>query len=46
MHEHNYRVIDLMKWLDRDGDMSVSRQEFKRGMMVIKGGGGVSSERD
>ncbi|XP_061165130.1 leucine-rich repeat-containing protein 74A-like [Saccostrea echinata] len=36
MHEHNYRVIDLMKWLDKDGDMSVSREEFKRGMMVAE----------
>lgn len=34
MSEHNYRVIDLMKWLDKDGSMSVSRDEFKRGMMV------------
>lgn len=43
MSEHNYRVIDLMKWLDKDGSMSVSREEFKRGMMVsIKRGMMVS----
>lgn len=43
MSEHNYRVIDLMKWLDKDGSMSVSRDEFKRGMMVsIKRGMMVS----
>ena len=34
MHDNNYRVIDLMKWLDKDGSMSVSRAEFKHGMMV------------
>ena len=34
MNEHNYRVIALMKWLDKDGSMSVSREEFKRGMIV------------
>lgn len=34
MHENNYRVIDLMKWLDKDGSMSVSRDEFKQGMKV------------
>nr|XP_011456611.2 leucine-rich repeat-containing protein 74A isoform X3 [Crassostrea gigas]XP_034299847.1 leucine-rich repeat-containing protein 74A isoform X3 [Crassostrea gigas] len=36
MSEHNYRVIDLMKWLDKDGSMSVSRDEFKRGMMTAE----------
>ena len=34
MHDNNYRVIDLMKWLDKDGSMSVSRAEFKQGMLV------------
>nr|XP_022321253.1 leucine-rich repeat-containing protein 74B-like isoform X3 [Crassostrea virginica] len=36
MNEHNYRVIDLMKWLDKDGSMSVSREEFKRGMITAE----------
>ena len=34
MSDNNYRVIDLMKWLDKDGSMSVSRAEFKKGMLV------------
>jgi len=34
MQENNYRVIDLMKWLDKDNSMSVSRAEFKQGMIV------------
>ena len=34
MHDNNYRVIDLMKWLDKDNSMSVSRSEFKHGMIV------------
>lgn len=43
MSEYNYWVIDLMKWLDKDGSMSVSREEFKWGMMVsIKWGMMVS----
>ncbi|XP_076071350.1 uncharacterized protein LOC143042772 [Mytilus galloprovincialis] len=36
MHENNYRVIDLMKWLDKDGSMSVSRDEFKQGMKTAQ----------
>lgn len=34
MYDNNYRVIDLMKWLDKDNSMSVSRSEFKQGMKV------------
>ncbi|KAJ8298301.1 hypothetical protein KUTeg_024832, partial [Tegillarca granosa] len=36
MHENNYRVIDLMKWLDKDGSMSISREEFKKGMLTAE----------
>ncbi|KAK3100337.1 hypothetical protein FSP39_018335 [Pinctada imbricata] len=36
MHDNNYRVIDLMKWLDKDGSMSVSRSEFKHGMITAE----------
>ncbi|OWF48961.1 hypothetical protein KP79_PYT12430 [Mizuhopecten yessoensis] len=36
MSDNNYRVIDLMKWLDKDNSMSVSRDEFKKGMITAE----------
>ncbi|XP_069131135.1 leucine-rich repeat-containing protein 74A-like isoform X2 [Argopecten irradians] len=36
MSDNNYRVIDLMKWLDKDGSMSISRDEFKKGMITAE----------
>jgi predicted GNAT superfamily acetyltransferase len=34
MHDKGYRVIDLLKRLDKDRSMSVDRQEFKMGLVV------------
>ena len=34
MQDTGYRVIDLMKRLDKDRSLSVDRQEFKMGLMV------------
>ncbi|XP_060084078.1 leucine-rich repeat-containing protein 74A-like [Ylistrum balloti] len=36
MSDNNYRVIDLMKWLDKDNSMSISRDEFKKGMITAE----------
>lgn len=35
MQDQGYRVIDLLKRLDKDRSFSVDRQEFKLGLMVI-----------
>ena len=34
MQETGYRVIDLMKRLDKDRSLSVDRNEFKKGLTV------------
>jgi hypothetical protein len=34
MQDQGYRVIDLLKRLDKDRSFSVDRQEFKLGLMV------------
>ena len=34
MQDAGYRVIDLMKRLDKDRSLSVDREEFKQGLMV------------
>lgn len=34
MQDEGYRVIDLLKKLDKDRSFSVDRQEFKLGLMV------------
>ena len=34
MHDKGYRVIDLLKRLDKDRSMSVDRTEFKMGLVV------------
>ncbi|XP_052792938.1 leucine-rich repeat-containing protein 74B-like isoform X2 [Mya arenaria] len=36
MHDEGYRVIDLLKKWDKDGNFSVDREEFKRGFQEIK----------
>ena len=36
MQDQGYRVIDLLKKLDKDRSLSVDRDEFKRGLMVRK----------
>jgi len=36
MHDNGYRVIDMLKSLDKDGSLSVDRQEFKRGFLVSR----------
>ena len=36
MQDAGYRVIDLMKRLDKDRSLSVDREEFKQGLMVSR----------
>lgn len=34
MHDKGYRIIDLLKRLDKDRSLSVDRQELKMGLVV------------
>ncbi|XP_053400824.1 leucine-rich repeat-containing protein 74B-like [Mercenaria mercenaria] len=36
MHDKGYRIIDLLKRLDKDRSLSVDRQEFKMGLVAEK----------